>query len=106
MRLIVDLDTEIFADLMIYRGGPNTRVFFSSELIEESSSTAGSEHLLMLMAVQAIDPTTEESPIGCNACDLADLTLRHKANCAVNFLPAMHLSVESVHSIEGDNVVN
>lgn len=106
MKLIVDLDAEIYTDLQIYVGGPTTRVYFTCELGEASGSTAGSEHLLMLEAVQAIDPMTEESPVGCNACDLADLTLRHKDECAVSFLPAMCLSVEDVYLPEGDTVVD
>lgn len=41
--------------------------------------------LATLVPVQCLDPETEESPVGCNSCDLGDHDgLAHAWNCPVN----------------------
>jgi hypothetical protein len=59
----------------------------------ESVDTVGETSVIVtLEAVQVL--VDGESPVGCNACDLGDHTLPHKASCPVHDLGELEMNLD------------
>ena len=87
---LIDSLLDVVEDLEWFRQDGNIICYYSARIDEWMD---GEVHVV-LEPIQVIDESTDQSPVGCNSCDLGDHTLPHKTTCPVEHILPITLVVK------------